>query len=96
MRKLHLRHVHVHLFRDEHQDAGRRAVTELRLAMGDRDRVIRVERDPRVNLRLIRKEVRRSALAERGIRVRSRCGAGDAEGADANDECAATLQKRLA
>ena len=97
MRKLHLRHVHVHLVCDEHQDAGRGAVTELRLAVRDRDRVVGVQRDPRVDLRLIRQEVGRGALGIRCVPVgRLRLAGGARESTEADDERTATLDEGLA
>ena len=62
MRVDHLVHRHVQLFGREHEDAGRRAVTELRLAVGDDGLVVRRDRDPRVDLGQVRQEVLRATL----------------------------------
>ena len=57
MRIDHLVHGHVDLFRGEHQDAGRGAVTELRLAVGDDQLVVGRQREPRVDLVDVRQVV---------------------------------------
>src|SRR5205085_5557408 len=71
-------------------------VTELGLAVRDGDRVVGVERDPRVDLRLVGQEVRRGALAERGVRVGRLCLSGSSCEAEADDQCAAALDEGLA
>src|SRR5262249_61772563 len=71
------------------------AVALLRLAVRDGDRVVGVQRDPRVDLRLVRQEVRRGPLAERRVGVRGHRIAGP-EHAEADDERSAAAQELLA
>ena len=92
----HLREVHVQLFRREHEDARRRAVTELGLAVGDDARVLRRDRDPRVDLGQIRQVVVRGALVERREAVRRRRLPGGGSRSDGHDQRAAALDERLA
>jgi len=77
----HLRHVHVELFGDEHQDAGRRAC-ELRLAVRHEDGVVRADREPLVDRVVVLEVVLRRAGRERRI---ARGGRGRAGGDEADD-----------
>ena len=93
----HLVHVHVQLFGDEHQDAGRGAVTELRLAVGDDDRVVRRDRDPRVDLRSGPAGSRCGPRAANGVRpFAAEALPACAERREADDQRAAALDERLA
>ena len=74
----HLVHVHVQLFGDEHQDAGRGAVTELRLAVRDDDRVVGVIVIHESTCVEVRQEVAAGRAGERREAVRRRRLAGAA------------------
>jgi hypothetical protein len=93
----HLIHGRVQLFGDQHQDAGRRAVAKLGLAVGDDHRVVGPDRDPRVDRVQVGQEVGRGAGGERRVAGRGRSLAGGgAEDAEADHERAAALDERLA
>ena len=96
MRVRHLVHRHVQLFGGEHEDAGRRAVTELRLTVRDDALVVLRDRDPRVDLGQVRQEVLRPASVERREAVRRRRLAGSGRRDDRDDKRAAALHEGLA
>ena len=88
----HLRHVHVELFGDHLQEAGRDAVAGLDLARLERPQVVGGDREPRVDLVDVGVVAGRVATGAR----RRLAGKGRAREAEPDDQRAAALDERLA
>jgi len=87
---VHHRRRDVELLGDELAETGGDTVTTLDLACLEGDRVVGVDREPRVNLGRVRQVAGR--VDDRGLRGLAR----DTGDREADDQCAAALEERLA